>query len=269
MENILNHGGSILADLKQLIPTGEASSRHTLIEAGIKSHTIDNFLRSGKLKLLTKGVYCWKEYFPNWQGLVASLPRLLPNQKIIVGGITALELQGFSQYLKNDVIRHIHLYSDSHIPEWIKSLFISLKTVHISWHSTGHLWLNGSLSDEGVLIQNEEVFKFPISSPERAILELLFLLPDQFSFDYANEVFQGLTQLSPRKLRVMLKMCKSIKVKRLFFLLSDKYDYPWRKHLDEKEFVLGTGKRVIAHGGVLDKRYNITVPRSIQEKIDG
>jgi hypothetical protein len=255
-----------MLNLKQLIPLGEAASRQALLKAGIKSHTLDNYLRSGKLKSLTKGVYCWTERLPNWQGLVASLSRITEH-KIIVGGITALELQGFSHYLKSSADQHLHLYSDSHIPKWVKSLFTSLQTVHVWWHSTGHLWLKNSSSDEGVFIHDEQQFKVPVSLPERAILELLSLLPDQFSFEHTNEVFQGMTQLSPRKMESMLMLCKSIKVKRLFYWFSDRYNYPWRKHLDEKLCVLGTGKRVIAIGGVLDKKYNITVPGSMQKDL--
>jgi hypothetical protein len=126
-------------DLKKLIPMGEATSRSTLLKAGIKSYTLDNYLRSGKLKLLTKGVYCWKEHLPNWQGLVASLSRLT-EQKILVGGITALELQGYAHYLNVNADQHVHLYSVSHVPPWVKSLFISLQSVNVIWHSTGHLW---------------------------------------------------------------------------------------------------------------------------------
>jgi hypothetical protein len=51
----------------------------------------------------------------------------------------------------------------------------------------------------------------------------------------------------------------------LVFLFSAKYNYPWRKHIDDKDYTLGTGKRVIVRGEVLDKRYNITIPRSTQE----
>jgi len=254
-------------DLKKMIPTGEAASRCTLIKAGIKPYTLDNYLRSGKLKLLSKGVYCWNDNLPNWQGLVASLPRLI-EQKIIVGGITALELQGYAHYLKINPNQHIHLYSDSHVPLWVKSLFVSLQTVQVFWHSSGHLWLKTASSDEGVFIQDEQNYNLPVSSPERAILELLLLLPDQFSFEFTNEVFQGLTQLSPGKMSLMLMMCKNIKVKRLFFWFSDKYNYPWRKHLNEKEFTLGVGKRVIASGGIFDNRYNITIPASMQESFD-
>jgi hypothetical protein len=253
-------------DLKKMIPMGEATSRSTLLKAGIKSYTLDNYLRSGKLKLLTKGVYCWKESLPNWQGLVASLPRLT-EQKILVGGITALELQGYSHYLKVGADQHIHLYSGSHVPPWVKSLFISLQSVNVIWHSTGHLWSEEDLADKGVLIRDEQNYKYPVSIPERAILELLFLLPDHFSFEHTNEVFQGLTQLSPHKMSAILMMCKSIKVKRLFFWFADKYNYPWRKHINENEYTLGAGKRVIASGGILDKRYNITVPSSMQEDL--
>ena len=54
--------------------------------------------------------------------------------------------------------------------------------------------------------------------PEKALLELLVDLPDAVSFEHADEVMQGLVNLSPRKLDTLLKACKSVKVKRCVFL---------------------------------------------------
>jgi len=47
----------------------------------------------------------------------------------------------------------------------------------------------------------------------------------------------------------------------LFFWFADRFEYPWRKRLDACDYDLGSGKRVVAVGGQLDKHYHITVPR--------
>jgi len=87
-------------------------------------------------------------------------------------------------------------------------------------------------------------------------------LPEEVSFEHAEELMQGLTQLSPRKLDGLLRDCQNVKVKRLFFWLADRFQYPWRKKLNVDDYNLGAGKRVVAVGGQLDKQYQITVPKS-------
>ena len=92
------------------------------------------------------------------------------------------------------------------------------------------------------------------------MLELLVDLPNAVTFEHANELMQGLVNLSPRKLDALLKACKSVKVKRLFFWLAKRQSYPWFSKLNVADYDLGSGKRVVAKGGKLDTDYLITVP---------
>ena len=80
-----------------------------------------------------------------------------------------------------------------------------------------------------------------ISSPERAVLELLNNLPDKISFDEANKIMEGLYNLRPDLQRELLEKCTSIKVKRLFLYLAEKADLPWLEDLEP-------GKRVLPPG---------------------
>ena len=88
-------------------------------------------------------------------------------------------------------------------------------------------------------------------------------MPSTVSFDYADALMQGLTSLSPIKLERLLYACTSVKVKRLFFWLASRYNYPWLKKIDSTKFNLGSGKRVLVQGGRLDKRFQITVPEHL------
>lgn len=72
---------------------------------------------------------------------------------------------------------------------------------------------------------------------------------------------QGLINLSPTKLDVLLCACSNIKVKRLFFWLAQQQNYAWYNKLDKHDYNLGAGKRVIAIDGKLDKDFLITVPK--------
>ena len=104
-----------------------------------------------------------------------------------------------------------------------------------------------------------------VSGPECAILELLSLVDaTEFSFTHAAELFVGLTSLRPDVINTLLTACTSIKVKRLFLFLADRHDYPWFSKVAWRQLDLGSGKRAITKGGVMDKQFMITVPKGFR-----
>src|SRR5947209_986781 len=99
--------------------------------------------------------------------------------------------------------------------------------------------------------------------PHRAILELLDEVPEHETFHQADMLFEGLKTLSPRKLQPLLKACRSVKVKRLFFWFAERHQPPWLGSLDHQAIDLGKGKRMLVKGGKLDPKFQITVPESL------
>jgi hypothetical protein len=99
-----------------------------------------------------------------------------------------------------------------------------------------------------------------MSTPERAILELLDELPTNESFHQADVLMEGLTNLRPKYLETLLLNCRSIKTKRLFLWFAQRHNHAWFKTLDTKKIDTGSGKRMIVPGGKLDPKYLITVP---------
>ena len=99
--------------------------------------------------------------------------------------------------------------------------------------------------------------------PERAILELLDELTDDESFHHVDKIFEGLSTLVPRRLDKLLKECSSIKVRRLFFFFASRHPHAWTKQFKALDYGLGSGNRVIARGGRLDKQFRITVPSDL------
>lgn len=61
---------------------------------------------------------------------------------------------------------------------------------------------------------HREVALLVASRPERAVLEVLNLVPSGISFELADKLFQGLTKLSPTKLVTTLSACNNIRAKR-------------------------------------------------------
>lgn len=140
-----------------------------------------------------------------------------------MGGRTALELQGFAHYLTHET-REVHLYGADHPPTWLSKLTLGVSFVH---HNSARLF-RGSLVAPGIAGSPQpDVVAHPwgqwessltLSSPDRALLELLDELPDRESFHQVDKLVEGLANLSPSRLEKLLLDCKSVKVKRLFFL---------------------------------------------------
>lgn len=105
-----------------------------------------------------------------------------------------------------------------------------------------------------------------MSSPERAIMEYLDQLPKQGTYEEALDLMENLTSLRFSLVQALLEKCTSVKVKRLFLHLAEKVNYPWFQKLDPTKIDLGKGKRVIFKGGMLDPKYQITVPKVANEE---
>jgi Transcriptional regulator, AbiEi antitoxin, Type IV TA system len=189
--------------------------------------------------------------------------KYLSNMPTYVGGITALELLGFAQYLSRSSSQTVHLYSESKPPPWLFKLDLG---VAFKWHGTKTLWPSRLMADKRYEKEHtwrDDLPPLPLSCPEKAYIEMLVDVPQKISFDHADELIQGMTSLSPNKLNTLLKLCRNVKIKRLFLWLAQRQSYPWFKRLKVEEFDLGKGKRMIASGGKLDKKYMITVPEHL------
>lgn len=247
--------------LDALLPFGMIATKQWLLSKGLNLHSIDNALKSKKLVKQATGVYARTGVPVTWQGVVCSLQRM-SEQAVYVGGVSALELLGFSHYL-SDKKTTIHLYSQNKLPNWLGKLNVA---ANFKWHGTKTLWAEESLELENYVMQHhwrEELPSIKLSCPEKACLEMLMSVPKNISFEHADELMQGMTSLSPKKLMVLLHACRNVKVKRLFFWLAERQDYAWNKKLDYREFDLGKGKRVVASKGQLNKKYLITVPEHL------
>jgi hypothetical protein len=116
-------------------------------------------------------------------------------------------------------------------------------------------------SDEYLTVFQHNLLNVKISSPELAILEMLYHVPTAISFNEASLIINNLTTLRVDILQKLLEECNSVKVKRLFLYLADMHELPVFKKLKVENVNLGSGKRVISENGRLDNKYLITVPK--------
>ena len=260
--------GTYKQSLKALLPYGMLATKRWLAEQGLSAHALDNAVKTETLLLLATGVYSQYSRSVSWEGVIASMQRMEKDgsenaSPVVVGGLSALGLSGLSQYLSLGNTPHIHLYVQGRLPTWLARLSLPMK---FEGHRTSKLWPESVLQNKAFIKEHEWEAELPpvyFSCPEKAILELLMDLPDRVTFEHADELMQGLVNLSPRKLDTLLKACKSVKAKRLFFWMAKRQAYPWFSKLNVKDYDLGSGKRVVAKGGKLDTDYLITVPSNM------
>ena len=265
--------GAYRLQLRELLPYGMLATKKWLAEKGLSAHALDNAVKTETLLPLGTGVYSQYSQSVSWEGVVASLqlmekPEVAKLPPVIVGGLSALALSGLTQYLSLGGKPHIHLYAQGKLPAWLARLSLSME---FERHGTSRLWPEWLLEEKSFLKEHEWQRELPsvyFSCPEKAILEVLMDLPDAVSFEHADELMQGLVNLSPRKLDTLLKACKSVKAKRLFFWLAKRHGYPWYDKLNSAHYDLGSGKRVVAKGGKLDTEFSITVPSHMASKSD-
>lgn len=235
----------------------------------------NHYVATGLLEQLAPRVFRRPRGALAWQHVVISLQTLL-RQPLVVGGRTALELQGYAHYLARET-KEIHLYGPKPPPRWLKALRVGPRFLT---HNDRKLFRKETVAptlpgldwkpdkdavQDDLIVQPWGQWDWPLtlSSPERAILELLDELPGHESFHQADMLMEGLTTLSPRRLQKLLQDCRSVKVKRLFLYFAKRHQHPWFKRLDTKSIDLGEGKRMLVKGGKLDKTYQITVPEEL------
>jgi hypothetical protein len=277
------------------LPEGLLVDANWLQRHGYSSPLRSKYVAHGWLDQVARSVYrrpSAKLPAPNeeealrWQHVVISLQTLL-ECPFAVGGRTALELQGFAHYLSAAGPQEIHLYGDKTPPGWVSKLKLDTRLV---FHNAGKLFKDGAVPRElleqsgniqtrrnastdpisdGFIRQPWGHWEWPLimSSPERAILELLDEVPQRETFHQADVLMEGLRNLSPRRLHTLLVECRSVKVKRLFLWFAERHNHAWLKGLDRKGIDLGQGKRMLVRGGKLDTKFNITVPENLDASV--
>lgn len=265
--------------MDKTLPEGLLVDAAWMERHGYSSSLRSQYVSAGWLEQPARGTFK-RPWGPlSWQQVVISLQVLL-QQPLIVGGRTALDLQGFSHYVSAQGPQIIHLYGREPPPGWLNKLplketfrFHKSQTLFksdpvtkgltsLAWDVEANV---GSSNDtlHGTLTRlpwGQWNWPLTVSTPERALFELLDELPNHESFHQVDMLVEGLRTLSPRRLEKLLADCRSIKVKRLFFFFADRHQHAWLKRIDRSKVDLGTGKRMLVKGGRLDPVYQITVP---------
>ena len=215
------------------------------------------YRKSGWLESVGVGAFKRPNEMVTWEGALYSVQQQakLP---VYIGGLTALSMLGFSHYIRTGA-ESVSLFSDlkTRLPAWFKNY---------SWEeSINHIKTSFLSNGIGMENYNEKLFPLTIASPERAILECLYLTPGKLDLIETFQILSGLVNLRPGILQKLLEGCNSVKVKRLFLLMSKKTNHQWAQFLDLSSVDLGQGDRSIVKNGVYDPKFHITIPKELAQ----
>ena len=234
---------------------------------GIDAKSIHDYAARGWIERVVRGVY--RRPLPSgaeadelsWQVVLLSLQRL-KGCSVHLGGESALDFAGHVHYLSLGGTPRVHFYGDA--PPWLKRLpttepIVLHRSRLFGRDPVGIDDADGLYEDNGWAV---DVWRWPIraSCPERAILEAIDELPNNASFEHLDRIFEGLTGLRPKRLMTLLAACRSVKVRRLFFVFADRHEHGWRKYLETERIDLGSGPRALVPGGRFHPAYGVSVP---------
>jgi len=250
------HKQTKLNRLLQAVPRNAIVTTARLQELGISPQLARKYVQSGWLRRLGVGAFARAGESPDWLGGLHALQFQL-GLTVHVAAVSALELQGRAHFIPLGKGRRVTLVSDRKetLPRWFIAHEWSVTLLHRC------LGLFSSIPDGGTTQFDPGGFSVRMSSPERAILEELHLVQSNSGLDHAVLLMEGLSTLRPSVLQQLLEHCTSVKAKRLLLWSGKRCRHGWMGRLDVTKVDLGTGKRQVYKGGVVDPEYLITVPR--------
>jgi Transcriptional regulator, AbiEi antitoxin, Type IV TA system/Transcriptional regulator, AbiEi antitoxin N-terminal domain len=249
------HETGKLKRLLDLWPAHVVMTSARLADLGISHGLARQYVQNGWMDRVGVGAFKRPNDSVGWAGAVESLQDQL-QMPVHVGALSALAVQGYQQYLR---LGHeaIFLFSvpDVVLPAWFRNR---------DWGAAIHHIATKLLPDKlGLHEDDVEGHKLTLSTPERAILECLYLGPDRIDLMESVEVAQGLLTLRPDLMQALLEACNSIKVRRLFLFVAEKNALPVLKRLDLSRIDLGSGARSIVKGGMYHAGSRLILPTAL------
>lgn len=245
-----------LNQLLQAVPRNGVVTTVRLRELGVSPQLARKYVQNGWLQRLGVGAFARAGESPDWLGGIHALQSQL-SMTVHVAAVSALELQGRAHFIPLGSGRRVTLVSDrkESLPKWFTTG---------EWTVTPHhrcVSLFDTPPSDNTTQFDCGGFSVLISTPERAILEELYFVQSNNALEHAVLLMEGLSTLRPSILQQSLVSCRSVKAKRLLLWSGERCQHTWMKRLDLTSVNLGTGKRQVFKGGVLDPKYLITVPQ--------
>ncbi len=207
-----------IKSLQITLPRGAPLDTATLAGLGISAALAHEYVKSGWLEKLGRGVFMFAGDELKLNETLAFLEPRIPG--LHVAAKTALAWHGFRHNvaIKETTI----LWGDdrSILPEWLQDRFPAR-------YSSPRLFDDHLPADTGIAPMPELPNGPRVSSPERALLEMLNEVGVYQEVAEARSIMEGLRQLRSRQLKLLLAHCRMVKAVRLCVVWARELDLPW------------------------------------------
>lgn len=227
------NGTNKLNALYTCVPPGTPLISEDLAALGISADLAVHYVRAGWLTRLTRGVFCRTNDTP------ALHPSLLLMQRrfegLHVGGKSALDWYGVRQYVAQQPVLRLYGWDAGRLPAWFTERFPAEYHRRRLFAEQPGAWLHvGPFEKRDGAPQ--------VSTPERALLELLSDVGVRQPLQEARELVEGAHTLRADVLRELLQRCTSIKTVRLCLQLGREASLPWAARLDPATLPTGSAR---------------------------
>lgn len=204
-----------------------------LAALGISADLAVHYVRAGWLTRLARGVYCR----PN--DTLTLHPSLLLLQRrfdgLHVGGKSALDWYGLRHYVPQQPVLHLYGWAAGRLPEWFTERFpAEYRRKRLFDEQPDAMLHVGPFERRSGAPQ--------VSTPERALLELLSDVGIRQSLQETRELVESSYSLRTDVLTELLKHCMSVKTVRLCLQLGREGSLPWAAKLDPAQLPTGSNR---------------------------
>lgn len=191
-----------------------------------------HYVRAGWLERLARGVYSRPSDPPALDSSLALLQRNFDG--LHVGGKSALDWHGIRHYVSQRPVLHLYGWKAGRLPEWFTQRFLAeYHRKRIFKEQPDALLQVRPLEKEGGPL---------VSSPERALLELLSEVGVRQPLQEAREIIESTYSLRAGVLSDLLKSCTSIKTVRLCLQLGREMSQPWAGKIEMSQLPKGSSR---------------------------
>lgn len=222
---------SKLKRLYSNLASGTPLTSEDLAALGISADLAVHYVRAGWLERLARGVF-------SRPGEALSLhPSLLLLERRVeglhVGGKSALSWYNVRHYVAQQETLHLYGWITAELPNWFQQRFPA------EYHRK-RLFKELPTTLRHVAPFENRVGAPKVSSPERALLELLSEVGVRQPLQEVRELMESTYTFRADVLRDLLKSCTSIKTVRLCLQLGLGLSLPWASKLDAKKLPTGS-----------------------------
>jgi hypothetical protein len=197
-------------------PRGRPFDTIDLRGLGISSVLANRYLSSGWIERLARGVYQFTGDSLDRGSCLAYLATKLPG--FHVGGKTALAWRGIRHNLPVREVITLWGAPKSKLPVWFSEHFPSR-------YATKRLFESNGLQELRPLPESPD--GVPVSSPERALLEMLSEIGVAQEVDEAKNIMESAQSLRSKVVAQFLQACRQEKAARLLVGWAEELDLSW------------------------------------------